>query len=498
MKVVALDYGRARTGVAVSDPTGELARPLGVVERASSDVGLERLAAIVAEEEAEKVVVGLPLTLERGRGEQARETERFVAALARGLPCRSSSTTSVYLRPRGWRRRARRCSSALRLPPPEPGTVSARAGAAALAVVSLVACGSESAPPAATVPLPKVLRIVFPEGFTRAQMVERVDAVRKIARVKRKVTMRMTSSDYAAATAAAPIPAPFRRDANEQIEGFLFPATYAFFANERARRFVGRQLEAFRKAWRRVDMRYARSKNLTPYDVLIIASMIEREVVVPRERRLVAAVVYNRLRAGMPLGIDATLRYGLGIPPTEPITRDDLASPSPYNTRIRTGLPPTPIANPGLASIQGRRIRRRSTTSTSCASRIAAATSSRPALPSSRPTLAKGSSASGPARLPAHGVSLAADAECCLRRVRARLVVRARADSRGSSWSRRSRAYRSSALPARTSRHRTSSRFARSARQICRRSIRVIFGRGASRVIRQTPRSSKSFLPSGR
>jgi uncharacterized YceG family protein len=233
--------------------------------------------------------------------------------------------------------------------------VRSGAAAAALAAVSILVlpgCGSDPPPPPPARPLPKVLRIVFPEGFTRAQMVERVDAVREIARVKRHVTMRMTASDYAAATAAAPIPAPFRKDAHEQIEGFLFPATYAFLANERARRFVGRQLEAFRKAWRRVDMRYARSKNLTPYDVLIIASMIEREVVVPRERRLVAAVVYNRLRARMPLGIDATLRYGLNIPPTEPITLSHLDSDSPYNTRKLAGLPPTPIANPGLASMQ--------------------------------------------------------------------------------------------------------------------------------------------------
>ncbi len=225
-------------------------------------------------------------------------------------------------------------------------------GVAALAAVSLAACGGESPPPAQTVPAPKVLRIVFPEGFTRAQMVERVGAVRKIAKVRRKVTMRMTSSAYAAATAASPIPLPFRKNAREQIEGFLFPATYAFFSNEPAQRFVRRQLGAFRKAWRRVDMRYARSKNLTPYDVLVIASMIEREVVVPRERKLVAAVVYNRLRAGMPLQIDATLRYGLDILPTEPITKEHLASDSPYNSRIRTGLPPTPIANPGLASMQ--------------------------------------------------------------------------------------------------------------------------------------------------
>ncbi|HEU0303003.1 MAG TPA: Holliday junction resolvase RuvX [Gaiellaceae bacterium] len=81
MKVLALDYGRARTGVAVSDPTGELARPLGVVERARSEGGLARLADIVAEEEAELVVVGLPLTLKGERGEQARETESFVEVL---------------------------------------------------------------------------------------------------------------------------------------------------------------------------------------------------------------------------------------------------------------------------------------------------------------------------------------------------------------------------------------------------------------------------------
>jgi putative Holliday junction resolvase len=81
VKVLALDFGRARTGVAVSDPTGELARPLEVVERAATESGLQRLAAIVEEENAEKVVVGLPLTLKGERGEQAQETERFVAVL---------------------------------------------------------------------------------------------------------------------------------------------------------------------------------------------------------------------------------------------------------------------------------------------------------------------------------------------------------------------------------------------------------------------------------
>ncbi len=81
MKVLALDYGRALTGVAVSDPTGTIARPLCVVERAGSGDGLARLAALIGEHQVERVVVGLPLTLRGDRGEQARETERFVAAL---------------------------------------------------------------------------------------------------------------------------------------------------------------------------------------------------------------------------------------------------------------------------------------------------------------------------------------------------------------------------------------------------------------------------------
>jgi putative Holliday junction resolvase len=83
VKVLALDYGAARTGVAVSDPTGTLARPLEVVERAAGPAGLRRIALLVGEHEAELVVVGLPLTLRGERGEQARETERFLESLRR-------------------------------------------------------------------------------------------------------------------------------------------------------------------------------------------------------------------------------------------------------------------------------------------------------------------------------------------------------------------------------------------------------------------------------
>jgi uncharacterized YceG family protein len=115
---------------------------------------------------------------------------------------------------------------------------------------------------------------------------------------------------------------------------------------------VSDQLAHFRRQWRKVNLRYAKSKNLTPYDVLIIASMIEKETVAPEERKLVAAVIYNRLRNRMPLGIDATIRYGLDVPGTEPLKKSDIESDNPYNTRRRLGLPPTPISNPGLASMR--------------------------------------------------------------------------------------------------------------------------------------------------
>jgi putative Holliday junction resolvase len=85
VKVLALDYGSARTGVAVSDPTGTLARPLGVVEQVGTDAGLERLLELVRTEEPERVVVGLPLTLRGEVGEQAQETERFIESLSRAL-----------------------------------------------------------------------------------------------------------------------------------------------------------------------------------------------------------------------------------------------------------------------------------------------------------------------------------------------------------------------------------------------------------------------------
>ena len=225
----------------------------------------------------------------------------------------------------------------------------------AFAATAWVAGGDDDPPaPTTTAPPPLArLRIIFPEGFTVVEMADRVAAVRHIAIAKRGVTPRLTKAGYLRAVEAARAPARFRKDMKrDSLEGFLFPALYEFTQKTTARDLVADQLRAFRQRFRGVDLSYARSKNLTPYDVLIIASMIEKETAVPRERRLVSAVIYNRLRNRMPLGIDATIRYGLDIPGTESLTKEALRSKSPYNTRLRTGLPPTPIANPGLASIR--------------------------------------------------------------------------------------------------------------------------------------------------
>jgi uncharacterized YceG family protein len=201
------------------------------------------------------------------------------------------------------------------------------------------------------VAMPKPFHIVFPEGFTREDMAQRVAAVAQIARRERHVRARLSRQTYLAATRKPRAP-PCVHARVHTIEGFLFPATYEFFRQTTSAQVVNEQLDAFCQNWGKLDLGNARKKNLTSYDVLIIASMVEKETLSPDERQLVAAVIYNRLHARMPLGIDATLRYGLHIPPTESIHESQLASNSPYNTRKHLGLPPTPIANPGLASMQ--------------------------------------------------------------------------------------------------------------------------------------------------
>jgi uncharacterized YceG family protein len=185
-------------------------------------------------------------------------------------------------------------------------------------------------------------KLTLPEGPSRRELAPRVH--------KSGV-----EGDYLKASASDSVLARIRGygapKGTKTAEGFLFPATYTLTEGATAKQLVKQQLDAFDENFKQIDMSYAKKKHLTRYDVLIIASMIEREVQVPKERALVAAVIYNRLKDGMTLGIDATIRYYLDNWNGR-LKQSELDKDEPYNTRLHRGLPPTPIGNPGLASLK--------------------------------------------------------------------------------------------------------------------------------------------------
>jgi UPF0755 protein len=184
------------------------------------------------------------------------------------------------------------------------------------------------------------VNVTIPEGEDRNQIADLISDLG-------------LSGDYLAASKSFNgfDPSKYGAQNPKSLEGFLFPATYQLDPGANVSRLVSEQLQAFQQNIAGVNLSYAKSKNLTAYDVLTIASMIDKEVQIPSERRLVAAVIYNRLHRGMPLGIDATTRFEFHNY-TGAITESQLQSHSPYNTRINAGLTPTPIGNPGLAAIQ--------------------------------------------------------------------------------------------------------------------------------------------------
>ncbi len=186
---------------------------------------------------------------------------------------------------------------------------------------------------------PNIVVLTIPEGLSRGEIA--------------KITKGRLPGSYVAATRRSRLldPRDYRAKGATSLEGFLFPATYELRRGQSVRRLVDRQLTTFKERFRSVSLRKARSKNLTPWDVLIIASMVEREAQVPSERPLIASVIYNRLREGIPLGIDATLRFETGNW-DRPLRVSQLEAATPYNTRVNLGLPPGPIGNPGLASIR--------------------------------------------------------------------------------------------------------------------------------------------------
>jgi peptidoglycan lytic transglycosylase G len=193
-----------------------------------------------------------------------------------------------------------------------------------------------SAPPAPVA----TARLTIPEGYRLTQIAERVHQALGIAEDRFLSAAQDTSWSLD----------PYL-PTGKGTEGFLFPETYRFEKDASAKDVIQRLLDQFDTEAEGLEWANAKELGVSDYEVVVIASMIEREARVPSDRAKIAAVIYNRLAEGMPLGIDATIGY-IDPDPSNGLTVSDFEIDSPYNTRLHTGLPPTPIASPGIASLR--------------------------------------------------------------------------------------------------------------------------------------------------
>ena len=186
---------------------------------------------------------------------------------------------------------------------------------------------------------PKTSTVTIPEGYDRTQTAAllKKDGIKGNYLDETKSFKGFNPAKYGAKSPA-------------NLEGFLFPATYKLRPKQDSKDLAAQQLAAFNHYIKQVPMGYARSKNLTTYDVATIAAILQREGG-PTDFPNIAAVIYNRLHDGMPLQVDATIRFAEHNY-TKPLTYSDLHLDSPYNSYTHPGLPPTPISNPGLAALK--------------------------------------------------------------------------------------------------------------------------------------------------
>lgn len=206
-----------------------------------------------------------------------------------------------------------------------------------------------------TSPSETTTRVTFPEGYTLQQMADRLASQEQLPQ--------FSAEDFMAAANDPTIQATLRPAGVTSLEGLLFPATYEISNADTERQIVERMVSAMERVGDQEGITAPETAGFTPYQILVIASMIEREARTDADRPLIARVIYNRLAANWRLNIDATVLYGhdparlaeLGIDldDLQPGNIDTLQTvDTPWNTYTRDGLPATPIANPGRASIE--------------------------------------------------------------------------------------------------------------------------------------------------
>lgn len=191
-----------------------------------------------------------------------------------------------------------------------------------------------------TPPSETYTKVTFPEGFTMEKMANRL---------KEKMP-RLSREKFLAAASDGSIHSTFQPEGYESLEGLLFPDTYQVSNGETEAQVVKRMVDLMQRVGEQEHIvELGAAQGLTPYQVITIASIVEREAKTEEDRPLIARVILNRLRAGIPLQVDATLYYGQD--PSRPFS-ELKALDTPFNTYLHLGLPPTPISNPGRASIQ--------------------------------------------------------------------------------------------------------------------------------------------------
>lgn len=187
----------------------------------------------------------------------------------------------------------------------------------------------------------KVYKVTIPEGLTNKQTAERVNKDSKSI---------ITAVEFERAVEDGVYDYSFLEGTNDNLEGFLFPKQYDVTEQVSAYDLVDKMLSQFDKETRNLEWSKAAANGVTKYQVIIIASIVEKEAKVPEDRPIIASVIYNRLRAGMKLQLCSTVQYALGEWKPS-LSYSDLDVDSPYNTYKVSGLPPAPICNPGFESI---------------------------------------------------------------------------------------------------------------------------------------------------
>jgi UPF0755 protein len=217
----------------------------------------------------------------------------------------------------------------------QPGKYTFEQGLQLIDIVDMLEQGSSSSR----------YKVLIPEGLAISQIKARLDAEGKLSGTEYEGLSKQL------AALELPSLAGVQVTGVKTVEGLLFPATYFLYEGQGAADLMKAQLAAFTNNTSALPWEKAKALDVTPYQIVIIGSMIEKEVKIPAERAKVARVIYNRLARDMRLDIDATVRYALDKW-TGALTDADLAVDSPYNTRRYKGLPPAPICSPGEAALR--------------------------------------------------------------------------------------------------------------------------------------------------